>query len=244
METLTLHYLSTTDKALEAAQLLYASLAKSQFFSQPSLLLLSGGSCITVASHLVTLLPSDLDLSQLAVTLADERWVEPGSANSNEQNLRDQGVIQALEQRGATFIPILGRQLSAQESAQAVHTQFQQLLAEKTAVVLLAGMGEDGHTLGILPNSDPSTFFPTFSGEQLVTYYELGEGQDNPHKKRITATFTAVGKVTATYLFAVGENKKSALQHLKNKDETVNNKPVLGLYLSEHPVTVLTDVTL
>jgi 6-phosphogluconolactonase len=244
MEHIDILHLKSSQLASEAAKLVYDAVGVGLRPPSRIVLLLSGGSCIEVASEVLKLIPGELSLQNVTVALADERWVPVGSQDSNEQQLREKGVIQTFESRGARFIPMLGKHDSSIETASMLNEEYKQLFSENDAVLLLAGMGADGHTLGILPNTDASTFMQKFSGKELVTFYELSSNQDNPYKERLTLTFSALPFVTHLFLYATGANKSNALKHFIAKDTALHLAPVLGLYVTEVTPVLLTDITI
>ena len=91
----------------------------------------------------------NLDWSRVCVALADERWVEPSDAGSNEKLIRDvllQGpgaAARFLGLKNAAPTPDLGA-VSAWETFARVPRPFD-------ATVL--GMGDDGHTASLFPGS-------------------------------------------------------------------------------------------
>ncbi len=89
-----------------------------------------------------------LDWSKVTVTLADERWVPVEHADSNA------GLLKANLLQGpaakAKFLSLYSAAANLEEAAE----QADRLLAELPAIdVLVLGMGDDGHTASLFPNS-------------------------------------------------------------------------------------------
>jgi 6-phosphogluconolactonase len=90
-----------------------------------------------------------LDWSRVCIGLVDERWVEPTDENSNEKLLRDHLLRDAAAAarfaglKNAAPSPELGA-ASAWESYARVPRPFD---------VIVLGMGDDGHTASLFPNS-------------------------------------------------------------------------------------------
>jgi len=110
-------------------------------------LVVSGGNSPKQLFQLLSKRP--LDWSRVCVALADERWVEPTDAGSNEKLVRDnllQGAAAAARFAGlknAAPSPDLGA-VSAWETFARVPRPFD---------VLVLGMGDDGHTASLFPHS-------------------------------------------------------------------------------------------
>lgn len=111
-------------------------------------LALSGGA--TPRAFLRALAQRELDWSRVTVTLADERWVAPDDARSNERLLRE--TLFAGAAASARFVP-LHRDAPAPEDAVAtVDADIARIGLPFDVVVL--GMGLDGHTASLFPDGD------------------------------------------------------------------------------------------
>jgi len=109
-------------------------------------LVVSGGkSPIALFQQLVR---QPLDWSKVVITLADERWVPIEHVDSNEALLRRYLLIGAVAK--AKFIGLYRSAESQEKAALAAD----EALAELPAIdVLVLGMGDDGHTASLFPNS-------------------------------------------------------------------------------------------
>jgi 6-phosphogluconolactonase len=109
-------------------------------------LVVSGGkSPIALFQQLVR---QSLDWSKVVITLADERWVPVEHVDSNEALLRRYLLVGAVAK--AKFIGLYRSAVSQEQAAQ----EADEALAELPAIdVLVLGMGDDGHTASLFPNS-------------------------------------------------------------------------------------------
>lgn len=112
-----------------------------------ALLVVSGGS--TPMPFFKALSGMALDWSRVCVTLADERWLPPDHADSNERLVRE-GLLQGLAAQ-ARFLPLFNGAASP-EAAQARVAQALDGLPWPADVVVL-GMGGDGHTASLFPHA-------------------------------------------------------------------------------------------
>jgi 6-phosphogluconolactonase len=117
-----------------------------------ALLVVSGGSTpvpfFEALSHLA------LDWSNVTITLADERWVPPDHADSNERLVRAH-LLRGLAAQ-ARFVPLKTRDASALRGLPAVEAALGPL--PWPADVVLLGMGGDAHTASLFPRAPELTW--------------------------------------------------------------------------------------
>lgn len=171
--------------------------------------LVSGGSNVQVCANVMEGLAEVAD-QNLAVMLMDERYGEAGHADSNWQQLKQAGF--AFDKVRA--LPVLEQGLTREETAQAYARLAEREFAAADVVIALFGMGPDGHTSGILPNS------PAATDEKIwAVDYDGGEHQ------RVTLSFFALAQIDVAYAFIFGANKKIALEQLMGEDLSLAEQP-------------------
>lgn len=112
-----------------------------------ALLAVSGGN--TPKPLLRELSTRDLAWSKVTVTLTDERWVDNTHEASNEKMVREtllQGPASA-----ANFVPLKGEERTARAGERACCGRIETL--ELPFDVVLLGMGTDGHTASLFPET-------------------------------------------------------------------------------------------
>lgn len=178
--------------------------------------LLSGGSAINVALKVAEQLRSSgTRLQTLSVSLIDERFGKPGHADSNWFKLEQAG----LSLPGAKLHPVLeGKGMGV--TAADFEAWLKQNLVDVDYSIGLLGVGPDGHTSGILPHS------PAVEAEGWVAAYE------GPDFQRITTTAAALQHLSEAAVYAVGENKRQALDNLDS-----------DLSLAEQPAQLLKQLS-
>jgi 6-phosphogluconolactonase len=110
-------------------------------------LVVSGGRSPVALFHRLREAP--LDWSRVWITLADERWVDPGDPASNESFVRRE-LLQSAAAR-AHFVGLKNTAPDAVAGAARSTAALAALPRPFDAVVL--GMGEDGHFASLFPNS-------------------------------------------------------------------------------------------
>lgn len=114
--------------------------------NQASLVVSGGRSPIAFFNALAT---QPLPWAQIGVTLADERWVAPDSADSNERLVRAELLQRAAQ--AAQFVPLKALGV-APDGCLAERWQAVAALAQPFDFVVL-GMGDDAHTASLFPGA-------------------------------------------------------------------------------------------
>ena len=166
--------------------------------------LISGGSAIQIAVLAAKLLKQS-DLANLSISLVDERYGQTGHKDSNWQQLLRAGF--RLE--GASLNPILTGQ-TIEETTASYNIFLKNSITDYK--VGLLGMGGDGHTAGILPNS------PVFNSDDYAASYS------GPDYQRITISPKYLVLLDEAVLFAQGNSKAKALADLQT-NLGVNDQP-------------------
>ncbi|HEU5048256.1 MAG TPA: 6-phosphogluconolactonase [Rickettsiales bacterium] len=160
-------------------------------------LVVSGGS--TPKPFFAALKQHALAWDKIWITLADERWVEPNEADSNERMVREQ-----LLTNGAHFVSLKNKAATPAEGVAEVEKALAVMQAPYDVVIL--GMGEDGHTASLFPET-----------EGLAQALEL----NNPHRcaainppsyaphPRMTQTLSALLNCRKLILHITGAKKKT-----------------------------------
>ena len=183
----------------------------------PVLLLVSGGSNVELATSVrvqITLKNS------LAVGLTDERYGPPGHTDSNWKSLLRSG----FDTNNIHLLPVLTGK-SLEETAR----QYDQKLREtmkNSKLIGLFGMGSDGHTSGVLPNS------PAVNSQDLVTSYSAADFQ------RITTTPASFRFFDIAVLAARGGGKRDQLQRLANQAVPVDEQPAQALKQAKQLIVI------
>lgn len=136
----------------------------------PVLLLVSGDAPAAIAASACTALSEAFSRRAeqlkllLTITLADERFGETGHQDSNWSLLMDHGFPAA----SCTCVPVLQGNDESKSAFEYTVSRFNTFLGEAVRrsrngdifVIAAVGIGEDGHTAGILPDSPASAIDP------------------------------------------------------------------------------------
>lgn len=185
----------------------------------PVLLLLSGGSTasvgVEVCNDVIAKAGSKKDNLKwlFTVSLIDERFGPVGHADSNWKLLLNMG----LNTEKPATIPLLKEKEGGAAQLESAVLHFDSFLnsavEKKTSgnlfITALLGIGPDGHTAGILPDSPPALI-----GENDTQY---AAGYKAALFTRITATPAFFTHIDLAILWAAGQEKKHVIEDLKKE---------------------------
>jgi 6-phosphogluconolactonase/glucosamine-6-phosphate isomerase/deaminase len=196
----------TTSKTENAASFVASAVLKQLKLGKKVLLFLTGGSSIPVGVEVAKLL-SNHSCENLTVTLTDERYGPLGHKDSNWQQLLNLGFN--LSQ--AKIIPIL-----TNDNLDQTTEKFNNFLNQKFIInedneykIGLFGIGEDGHTAGILPES------------AAVNSGNWAFGYKTEKFERVTITPKTIEKLDEAIVWTQGENKWKVLEDLEKDIDTI-----------------------
>ena len=172
-----------------------------------------------------------LDWSRVCVALADERWVDPGAAGSNEKFVRDALLRNAAA--AARFTGMKNAAPSPEAGAAAAWEGFARVPRPFDVTVL--GMGDDGHTASLFPHSpglrdalDPGAA-PGCVGMRAPT---------EPHA-RLSLNLSALLDSRRVYILILGDAKWRTFA-AANGPGAVEDMPVRSVLRQDHtPVEVV-----
>ncbi|MDP1604613.1 MAG: 6-phosphogluconolactonase [Legionella sp.] len=177
-------------------------------------LVVSGGK--TPQSLFAMLAKQELDWQKVTITLADERWLAPCEADSNERLVR----ANLLQHRAAkaTFISLYRE---ATDPFANLTLLDDELSALPTFDAVILGMGEDGHTASLFPCSSEITSGLADSPASVLVVTPATA----PYQ-RISLTKTRLLNSRAIYLHLVGEKKLPILNKALEASEPATALPV------------------
>lgn len=204
----------------------------------PVLFLASGGSTSPIAASICARLGESFRDRRktlkrlLAVTLTDERFGPAGHTDSNWRLLQENGFDPAAF---ASF-PVLadedhepvGPEDTARRFGSYLSEAVTQRKAGKLFIAGLFGIGTDGHTAGILPESPASRIPP--DSEIMAAEYR------SPLYHRITLTPAFLAHMDFAAACALDQSKRKAVEELTAERSSIVDQPVRALDLARESV--------
>jgi 6-phosphogluconolactonase/glucosamine-6-phosphate isomerase/deaminase len=199
--------IATKNPAQAAGELLTTLLR--QYHGVPVLLLLSGGSSLEMLSYV----SSEILSSEITLTTLDERF----STNPSINNFTQLETTDFLKKAMGRGVNVISTKIKQDESLLQAGERFAAALHawrtqhEDGVVLATMGIGADGHTAGIFPNTDGVDF----SAASWVVSYVVPP-EVNQFQERITVTYTFLrDEVEAVVGYAVGIEKLAVIAKLQ-----------------------------
>ena len=193
----------TTTNIEDAAGFVASSVLNQLKLGKKVLLFLTGGSSISVGVKIADILKEQSAenlLQNLVVTLTDERYGPTDSPDSNWHQLLEKG----FNLPGVKLLPILNGE-DKNTTVEKFNAKLNEEFTKAEYKIGLFGIGRDGHTAGILPES------------LAVSAETLAFGYDTATFSRITITFNAIEKLDEAIVWAQGKDKWKVLEELQTE---------------------------
>ena|SRR3989338_4921848 len=193
--------------------------------NSPTLLMLSGGSCLEI----LPCIKKNILGNWLTVTTLDERFTL-NPTDSNFSGLMATKFYSAITSRGCA---IIDTRVNKNETLKLFEKRIRNEIISwrkrnlNGKIIAVFGIGADGHTAGILPYPENLKLFKKLFSEKDVSIraYNMTK-KKNPHTKRVTATLWFLKKIVDEgIIFAVGENKRSAIKSIISRNGSLAKTP-------------------
>ena len=228
-----------SNKVLQKAQTTLQNIL-TKYHNSDVLLMLSGGSALS----LIDTLPNNIHWENITITTLDERYTH-NDKESNFANIINKDSISFIKGTAHFIDPRPKKGESLKETTKrfdvSLHEWYEAHPNGK--VIATVGMGEDGHTAGILPFPENTQLFEElFNQENIwVQGYSVSR-EKNPHTERITVTNTFLQNiVTEAIVYICGKNKKEALKKLLSNQSNIAETPAI-IINNMKTVSVVTNI--
>ena len=190
---------------------------------------LSGG---TTPSKVYELLSTkNIEWERVDVFLGDERWVDQDNPLSNSLMIK-KTLLSNHPGSKANFYPVPTTTFpNPSLSANAFEQKLQETFSENPPQfdLILLGLGEDGHTASLFPNSD--------SLKVIDRFCSVSEGNG---QVRITLTYPVLSSASNVIFLVSGSSKQVAIKRLIDPNEPFERTPA-KLVQPSNEVLVLAD---
>lgn len=223
-----MHMKFTRDAKSVAIQTITSDIQQHLEMGDHVLWLTSGGSAIDVQVQIMDALSSIFtgnELSDLTILPVDERYGPFDHVDSNGAQLGRAG----FNPYPSLWLDVLSENKSFKDTASFYEELTATAFKEADYIVATLGMGADGHTAGVLPDS------PAVKDEQsIVVAYAWSDYE------RMTLGLSSLAKISAAYVLCYGDTKQEALSRLQQNTEPLSKLPAKLLYDIEN-VTIYND---
>lgn len=191
--------------------------------NKPFLFLIGGGSSLEVLENI----NPEFIPENLTVAVTDERFTDDMEDN-NFDKLQTTKFYADISEVDSYCI---NTSVFAGDNIQSHANRFEKNIKDWVAdfpdgkIIGLFGIGQDGHTAGIIPNIyTDDEFDRKFNGDSFVEVVE-DNSSDAKFRDRVTTTFTFIKKIDFPIFFAKGENKRIAIKKALDSESKLNDTP-------------------
>lgn len=210
-------------------------------FGRPILFVIAGGSSFSVLDHID---PEYLG-TNITVVMTDERASEELDVNNFAQ-LQATHFYNKLVEHDAYCI---STELYPGETSGELRDRYDRELKKwkkdfpNGIIIALYGIGEDGHTAGLIPGAySKKDFDARYDGERMAEEYDAKEKSAFRH--RVTTTFSfARDMVDIGVFYVAGASKKDALKRVLAEKGDVHDTPA-RIMNEMKDANVFTDIKL
>lgn len=201
----------------DAAAAVAAKIIDSVRQKKPTLWLVCGGSNITTEVEIMKQVAAGApdNLGSLLVLPMDERYGPAGHKDSNAEQMRKAG----FDPGAATWVDVLIHNVPLDQTVSFYSDVASVALSKAAFIVGVFGLGANGHTAGVQPNSPAAE-----ADEATVAGFEWSDFT------RLTLTPMALKHTNVAYVLTYGASKKEALERLQKNAEPLKQLPSALLY--------------
>ncbi len=187
----------------------------------------------TVPPLLEKLSNTDIAWDKVHITLSDERWVEPGSTNSNQYLIQTK-LLQNKASK-ASLVP-LWRDCDTPKEAAIISGKAVSHMPSPFEVTLL-GMGADMHAASLFPNAPGIIDAMDTTRENMVC--KIGPvGGASGAETRLSLSLKAILNSKIIYIMIVGDEKLAALTKASALNDPIKSPVSAILHQTKCPVHV------
>jgi len=193
---------------------------------------LSGGSTPKTIYNLLSSSPYKEEIQWEKVWLfwGDERSVPATDPDSNYKMAMDTGFANMPIPKGQIFR--MKGESDIEQNASAYESSLKKVLKERPLDLIILGMGEDGHTASLFPQT-----------EALKAENRLVVANYVPQKNtwRMTLTYEAINQAGNIVIYVIGAAKKETVKEVFKSEEDFERYPIQKIGTKEHKALWILD---
>lgn len=234
-----IHRFNSISETLEHSQK-ELEMILSENASKSILLLCSGGSALNVLNNI----SKDVFTDRITVGVLDERFSNESTINNFIQ-LTNTSFYKDAIAFGIHFMestPYINESLT--NFGLRMNNNLRKWVEENSAglVIIIQGMGVDGHTAGIMPVPNDSLLFESLFDN--TSSLMIGYSSTDKYRDRVTVTnYFFKNRVDISIVYFVGEEKRDAYNKLKESSNLKNNELPIKILREMKDVRIFTNIT-